>query len=103
MTENTVTTEQLVGLLRRKGGAQTLSVLSKNQNFVDAINSVVGKELLRDAIAIHEVLLMKVANLEATPEETMEYRAILKIIRKWSERIATHEKALKELVNSKTT
>lgn len=97
MTENTVTAEQLAGLLRRKGGAQTLSVLGKSQPFVDAINSVVGKELLRDAVAIHEVLLMKIANLEATPEETMEYRAILKIIRRWSERIALHEKSLAEL------
>lgn len=97
MSEHTVTAEGLAKLLSRKGGSQTLSVLGKFQPFVDAYNSEIGKELLKDAINIHETLLMKVANLEATPEETMEFRAILKIIRRWSERIAVHNKALSEL------
>lgn len=94
---NNVTAEQLAQLLSKKGGSQTLHVLGKLQPFVDAYNSEIGKELLKDAINIHETLLMKVANLEATPEEAMEFKAILKIIRRWSERIAVHNKALSEL------
>ena len=76
MTETTVTAEQLADFLRRKGrvGSQTLSVLGKYRPFVEAINSEVGKEILRDAILVHESLLTKVADLTATPEETMEYK-----------------------------
>jgi len=100
MAENTVTAEQLADLLKRKGrfGAQTLSILGKHQPFVEAINSELGKQLLKDAIGLHESLLGKIATLTATPEETMEYMAIRKIIMKWSERIATYEKALGEMM-----
>jgi len=97
MTENTVTAEQLANLLRRKGGQQTLSVLGHYQPFNDAINTEVGKQLLHDALTVHEQLLQKVADLTATPEETMEYKAIRKIIMQWSERISRYEKALAEL------
>jgi hypothetical protein len=95
MGEN-ITVEQLAAMLKRKGGSRTLSVLGHFQPFVDAINSTIGKELLQDAINIHDALLTKVAELNATPEETMEYKAIRKIIYSWSERIARYEKSLAE-------
>jgi hypothetical protein len=99
MAENTVTAERLANFLRRKGqaGARTLSVLGHFQPFVEAIGSEIGKELLQDAITNHERLLLKVAALEATPEETMEYKAYRGIIMRWSERIAQYEKAMAEL------
>jgi len=97
MSENTVTAEQFAKLLSRKGGERTLSVLGHFRPFADAINTEVGKELLQDAMTIHEHLLSKVADLSATPEETMEYKAIRKIIFAWSERISRYEKALAEL------
>jgi len=99
MAENTVTAEQLADYLKRKGraGSQTLSVLGKYQPFIEAINSEIGQQILKDAIGLHESLLFKVADLTATPDETMEYKAIRKIILKWSERIATYDKALAEL------
>lgn len=97
MAETSITAEQLANLLSKKNGKMTLSVLGHFQPFVEAIGTEVGKELLQDAINLHEMLLMKVADLTATPEETMEYKAIRKIIRAWSERIARYEKAMSEL------
>ena len=99
MLETTVTAEQLASYLKRKGraGSQTLSILGKYQPFQEAINSEIGKEILRDAIVIHESLLIKVADLTATPEETMEYKAVRKIIIRWSERIAKYQKSLEEI------
>lgn len=99
MSETTVTTERLANFLRENGraGAKTLSVLGHFQPFVDAFNSEIGKELLQDAIASHERLLLKVAALEATPDETMEYKALRGIILRWSERIARYNKAMSEL------
>lgn len=99
MAGNTVTAEQLATYLRKNGrnGSKTLSVLGHFQPFVDAFNTEIGKELLRDALNLHEMLLQKVADLTATPEETMEYKAVRKIIMAWSERIARYEKAMTEL------
>jgi hypothetical protein len=99
MAENTVTVDQLVNYLKRTGrsGSKTLSVLGHFQPFIDAQNSEIGKELLQDAINLHEYLLQKVADLTATPEETMEYKAVRKIIMAWSERIARYNKAMAEL------
>ena len=97
MAENTVTAEQLASLLRKKSGQQTLSVLGHYQPFQEAINTSIGKELLNDAIIMHESLLQKVASLEATPEETMEYKAYRRIIMRWSEKLARYEQALSEL------
>ena len=100
MAENTVTAEQLADYLKRKGraGSQTLSVLGKSQPFMEAIKSEIGQQLLKDAVGLHESLLFKVADLTATPEETMEYRAVRKIILKWSDRIALYEKNMAEVV-----
>jgi hypothetical protein len=97
--DNTVTAEKLANFLRQNGkaGARTLSVLGHFQPFVEAFNLEIGKELLSDAITIHDELLVKVANLSATPEETMEYKAIRKIIFRWSEKIVRYEKAMSEL------
>ena len=100
MGEN-ITVEQLAAMLKRKGGSRTLSVLGHFQPFVDAINSPIGKELLKDAMDLHDSLLNKVADLDATPQETMEYRAVRKIIYAWSERIARYEKSLAELTDER--
>lgn len=97
MGENNITVDQLANLLARKNGSRTLSILGHFRPFVEAMETEIGKEILQDAISLHEMLLMKVADLTATPEETMEYKAVRKIIRAWSERIARYEKAMSEL------
>jgi len=99
MADSTTTPEQLADYLKRKGkfGSQTLSVLGRHHPFIEAIGSEIGKQLLKDAIGLHERLLSKVATLEATDAEKMEYKAVGSILLKWSERIATYEKALAEI------
>ncbi|MFA5340599.1 MAG: hypothetical protein WC332_02365 [Clostridia bacterium] len=103
MSENTVTTEQLADYLKRTGrsGVKTLSTLGYFQPFVDAINSPIGKELLKDALTVSDSLLMKIGDLTATPEETMQYKAMRAIILRWSERIDRYEKSLAELTNER--
>ena len=96
MNETTITAEQLANYIKRHG-SRTLGILGHFQPFVDAMHTEIGKELLRDAVSIHESLLSKVAELTATPEETMEYKAIRKILMMWAERITRYEKALAEL------
>jgi hypothetical protein len=99
MAENTVTAEQLAAYLRRtrRAGAKTLSILGHFQPFMEAMQSPLGKEILNDAITVHEELLQKVGSLTATDDEKMEYKNLQKIIYRWSERIARYEKAMSEL------
>lgn len=99
MGEHTVTAEQFANFLRKRGkyGQQTIEVLNKHMPFVEAIETEIGRELLKDAVGLHEALLMKVADLTATPEETMEYKAVRKILLKWSERIAAYNKEFEEI------
>jgi hypothetical protein len=97
--DNTVTAETLANFLRqnRKEGARTLSILGKHQPFVEAMQSQVGKEILNEAVLLHEHLLLKVGSLTATDEEKMEYKNLQTIIYRWSEKIVRYEKAMSEL------
>jgi hypothetical protein len=99
MSETTVTTEQLTDYLKRTGrsGVRTLSTLGYFQPFVEAINSPIGKELLKDALAVSDSLLIKIGDLSATPEETMQYKAMRAILVRWSERISRYEQSLDKL------
>ncbi len=97
--DTTVTAEMLADYIKRNGSndEKTRAVLWRYRPFVEAINSEVGKEILKDVITNHERLLLKVADLAATPEETMEYKATQKILLKWAEKIAKYEQSLAEL------
>lgn len=99
MAESTVTAEQLASYLKRTGrvGAKTLSILGHVQPFIDAMNTEVGREILKDAVTCHEELLTKVGTLTASDSEKMEYQALQSIIRRWAERISRYEKAMVEL------
>jgi len=97
MNENVTTPEQFARLLKSRGGSQAVAILSKYRPFMDAYQTSVGKEILSDAVAIYDSLLAKIANLEATPEETMEYRAVLRLIRRWSDKIMLYQNAINEL------
>ncbi len=106
MAENTVTAEQLVKLLKRypgNRGAQTKELFYKNIDFVEAMSTKIGEEILNDAINIHEELLNKIANLSATQEESMEYAAVHKIIKKWATKIAFHNKIMAEITSDERT
>jgi hypothetical protein len=45
----------------------------------------------------HEVLLFKVADLEASDKEKIEFVVIRELITKWSEKIAEYNRKLREI------
>jgi len=80
-----------------KRGAQLLSVLSKQQSFIRAIESEIGRELLKDALSITEGLLEKIISEEAVEAERAEYRAFKKILITWAQRIETYQRNLEKI------
>ena len=52
-----------------KRGEMTLSVLGKDIDFIEALNSEIGHELLKDLAERHERLLNVISEIKATDEE----------------------------------
>lgn len=73
-------------------GSKTLSLLGKFQPFYNAINSEIGRELLKDVQIKMEYLLECIIR-ESYPKKMSEthvkaeYRVLRDILYKWSERI----------------
>lgn len=82
----------------RKKGSQTLSLLGKDVAFIQAIQSPIGHELLKDLVGRHETLLEKVGGLSASDEEKLEFKVVKRLIQEWTERITRYEKSLDEIV-----
>ncbi len=94
-----VSQEQVIKFLRekRKRGAQTLSVLGKYAPFMQAIQSEVGAELLRDLNTRHEELLTKISNLDATDADRAEYKAVRDLILRYCDKITRYQTELDKL------
>lgn len=83
----------------RSGGdikSHSMMILSQYAPFKEAIESTVGKELLKDLIDMHSAKLARIASLDATDEEKIEYKILTELIKRWSYRIMQYENALKE-------
>ena len=77
-----------------------LSVLGKNQQFLNAVKSPIGQELLNDGIERMELLLEKIVNEEADEKEKAEFRCYREITTVWADKIFQHQKAIEEIKNA---
>ena len=77
----------------------TLSLLGKLLPFVQAINSELGQELLKDDIDRHEDLLVKMYEENITPQELAEFRYLKMRLKKVSMRVAEYNKGLNEVTS----
>lgn len=98
------TKEQIHAYVARVGGKRastTFSLLGKNQQFVKALQTPLGQELLRDIQTNIEYLTRKVVlDDDAKSEDKMLLRAYIRIGEDWSERINKLEKSLSEITGS---
>ena len=82
--------------LARKMGAQNAStfinVLGREKQFVNAIDTPLGQELLKDAVSnAEDVIALYIAGKEK-PEDRARLQAYLAIINKWTNVINTYHK-----------
>lgn len=80
-----------------KKASQILSALGKSQPFIEAIQTNIGQELLKDALEMIQERLDKIINEEATELEKAEYRVLRTITTRWVDKINNHTKLLSEV------
>jgi hypothetical protein len=81
----------------RKKDVHTRQVFEKNLDFIIAIKTEIGKELLEDLIARHEHIFQRIASVKATDAEKETYLYINGMLRKWSSRIADYERQIENI------
>ena len=69
--------------------------------FVQAVDSPIGIELIKDLAARYDKLLGKIALVEASDLEKIEYQVVAEIIHAWTLRIQTYLDGVKKLDGSK--
>ena len=80
-----------------KRGEMTLSVLGKDIDFIEALNSEIGHELLKDLAERHERLLNVISEIKATDEEKIEYLVVRRMLSEWGSKISNYNKKIDEI------
>jgi len=89
---------QLAKKMGEKNASALLSVLGKDKQFMTAIESPIGQELLKDAISEIENKIRLILAEKDNPKERAELQAYLQITRKWQATISRYNKN-KEMFN----
>ena len=75
---------------RGSKGEATIRILLKNRKFIDAMNTEVGQALLEDICKLHEEAFGKIAALQASDEDKMEYKVLQRLIDRFATRITDY-------------
>lgn len=74
-----------------------LTKLGQQHNFIEAITSSIGKELLKDLATIAEDRLDKIIKEDATPQDKADFRVCKSLLIKYGNKINAYEKNLAKL------
>lgn len=88
----------------KKGGkraAQVLSILGKQQQFLKALSTPIGQELLRDILEMMEERLEKIVKEDADEGIRAEYRVLRTLAGKWRDRVNSYYDGLKKVKGGK--
>lgn len=86
-----------------------LTVLGQNKEFIDALNTNVGQELLKDLIEMAEIKLNTLLemDIDKTKEKFMvaraDYKAIINLLNRFQGKLAIYAKNYSDLQNLKNT
>jgi hypothetical protein len=83
---------QLAKKMGEHNASALLSVLGKDKQFVNAIESPVGQELLKDAVSCIEDKIRLILAEKDTPKDRAELQAYLSITKKWQVTINRYNK-----------
>lgn len=85
--------QRLVQLARRMGSKNAstlLSVLGKDKEFLTALDTPIGQELLRDAVLSIERIMDLIIHEKEESQDKADLRAYLSILRRWQGRISQY-------------
>ena len=94
LTEQQVTRTltQLAHKMGKKNATSLLSVLGKDKQFINALDTPVGQELMKDATNCVEDKINLVLQEKDEPKDRAELKAYLTIITKWQNIINRYNK-----------
>ena len=83
---------QLARKMGKERASVLLSVLGKNKQFLSALDSPVGQELLKDAVLAIQNKMELIMDEKDKPQDRAELQAYLSITRKWAKRLTEYNK-----------
>jgi hypothetical protein len=83
----------------RKRGVNTLKVFENSIDFMTAIRTPIGQQLLKDIIHIHNEYFERMIAEDTKEWEKGVYRELTRIIGTWSERVAVYAKGVEQYEN----
>ena len=92
--EINVNLTQLSRKMGRENASSLLSVLGKNKQFLSALETPVGQELLKDAVSSIEGKIQLILMEKDKPNDRAELQAYLSIVGKWQGHINKYNKDL---------
>ena len=78
-------------------GVKTLSIISKKNEFQQAITDPIGQTLMKDLMIQMEILLNKIIDEKADDKDRAEYRVCRKLFEQWAIKIKEY-RALQDKV-----
>jgi arsenate reductase-like glutaredoxin family protein len=76
-----------------------LSNLGKKQVFIDALNTELGQELLRDLLRLAETKLQKIIDNKETEMDKAIFKVCKHLTAKWTERVNSYNSDLNKVFN----
>ena len=83
-SEVSATLQQLARKMGSQNASKLLSALGRDKQFLNAIDTPVGQELMKDAVNSIEDKLVIWLQGKSTPEDKAETKAYLNIVNKWA-------------------
>ncbi len=80
-----------------KRGHKILQILGKQMKFAKALDSEIGKELLKDLLVMYEVRFEKIVNETANNKDLAEFRICRELLEVWANRISNFLDNIKQL------
>ena len=80
----------------RENASKLLSVLGRDKQFLNALDSSIGQELLADAVVNIEDKIAMILAEKDQPKDRAELQAYLSIVRKWQAKIERYNKNKQE-------
>ena len=84
--------KQLSKKMGQVNASNLLSALGRNKQFINALETSVGQELLKDAVQCIEDVMALILQEKDEPKDRAELKAYLKILGKWQKTIVNYNK-----------
>ena len=83
-----------------KRGKELTDSLLRQSDFIHAIESEIGRELLKDLKDKYERLLDKLSSFDITEEEKIEFKVVKEMLQIWSARVQTFHRLIDKIKES---